>query len=201
MFNKIVVAFDNIIYNHEVQDNEDIEIILPSRAPSNLGQKSHVTKEHVIIMNSTVQIKARVYLNIKDYVPKFKIHCDDDKLATVEFSNYVGTSANSTCALTFATVNGGRKWLVSCTNFSYAEPTQIVQSVNGKSGSNVVLYASDIKMNDEGPTIVDEFKAINDKVDNMEQTIVSDVTGEVAKVLPDMIKLQFDDVEIVAEKV
>lgn len=204
MYNKILLAFDNIIYNHTVRKNEDLEIILPRRAPAKTKvHSSAVTKEHIVIMSPATQVRVKLFLIIKDYVPKLDIHSEDGK-SKVNYANNIELEANSTCLLTFTSLDGGITWLIGSLNYggSGVQPSPNVESVNGIVGPNIIITANDIKLNksEQAPTIVQQFRSLDNKINEVEITLKNDV-GEVVRNLPTMIELQIKDTTIIAEKV
>lgn len=204
-YNVLKFTLDNIIYNCTSKGNEDIEIVLPRRTPASTTYSSVYSKDKSTVIEPAVQIQIKLILNVTtSKVPKLYIH-GEDKKAKVSFSNTLEIQGNSNNILTFTTTNGGSLWLVSRTSFEKVPPTptgEPITTVNGLKGPTIVLDGNNIRMNnDQGPTIVEQFEAVDNKIINLEQTIVSEVTKDVSTVLPDMIKLQIKDSEIIAEKI
>lgn len=204
-YNVLKFTLDNIIYNCTSKGNEDIEIVLPRRTPTSTTYSSVYSKDKSTVIEPAVQIQIKLILNVTtSKVPKLYIH-GEDKKAKVSFSNTLEIQGNSNNILTFTTTNGGSLWLVSRTSFEKVPPTpteEPITAVNGLKGPTIVLDGNNIRMNnDQGPTIVEQFEAVDNKIINLEQTIVSEVTKDVSTVLPDMIKLQIKDSEIIAEKI
>lgn len=204
-YNVLKFTLDNIIYNCTSKGDEDIEIVLPRRTPASTTYSSVYSKDKSTVIEPAVQIQIKLILNVTtSKVPKLYIH-GEDKKAKVSFSNTLEIQGNSNNILTFTTTNGGSLWLVSRTSFEKVPPTPTekpITVVNGLKGPTIVLDGNNIRMNnDQGPTIVEQFEAVDNKIINLEQTIVSEVTKDVSTVLPDMIKLQIKDSEIIAEKI
>lgn len=204
-YNVLKFTLDNIIYNCTSKGNEDIEIVLPRRTPASTTYASAYSKDKSTVLEPAVQIQIKLVLTVTtSKVPKLYIH-GEDKKSKVSFSNTLEIQGNSNNILTFTTTNGGSLWLVSRTSFEKIPPTpteEPVTTVNGLKGPTIVLDGNNIRMNNmQGPTIVEQFEAVDNKIINLEQTIVSEVTKDVSTVLPDMIKLQIKDSEIIAEKI
>lgn len=203
MYNKLKFTLDNIIYNSTSNGKEDIEVILPMRTPTQTAYKSKYTKEKSVVISAAVQIRIKLFLTLTtDKIPEILIHSESSK-ATIEYSNAINLQANTVNLLTFTTVDGGAKWLVDFQAYSNSfVPGNTVVTVNSKPGPNVILDASDIYLHGEkGPTIVDQFQTIDNKITALEKTIASDVTSEVVSILPGMIKIEIEDTEIIAETI
>lgn len=104
---------------------------------------------------------------------------------------------------TFTTTDGGASWLVNFIDYSgKSSQSDGIQSINNKSGSNVILDASDIHLSGEtGPTIIEQFQAVETKIIESKTEIKNEVTNEIITELPNMIKIQLQDTEIIAEKI
>lgn len=203
MYNKLKFTLDNIIYNSTSNGKEDIEVILPMRTPTQTAYKSKYTKEKSVVISAAVQIRIKLFLTLTtDKIPEILIHSESSK-ATIEYSNAINLQANTVNLLTFTTVDGGAKWLVDFQAYSNSfVPGNTVVTVNSKPGPNVILDASDIYLHGEkGPTIVDQFQTVDNKITALEKTIASDVTSEVVSILPGMIKIEIEDTEIIAETI
>lgn len=202
--NYIKFTLDNIIYNCTSKGKEDIEIILPRRTPTSTTYSSAYSKDKSIIIEPVVQIQIKLILSVTtSKVPKLYIH-GEDKKSKISFSNSLEIQPNSTNIITFTTADGGNTWLVCRTEFksTVPEPEESVTEINGMKGPNIILDGNNIRMNNmSGPTIVEQFEKVDQKIVNLEQTIVSEVTKDVSTVLPDMIKLQVSNSEIIAEKI
>lgn len=203
MYNKLKFTLDNIIYNSTSNGKEDIEVILPMRTPTQTAYKSKYTKEKSVVISAAVQIRIKLFLTLTtNKIPEILIHSESSK-ATIEYSNAINLQANTVNLLTFTTVDGGAKWLVDFQAYSNSfVPGNTVVTVNSKPGPNVILDASDIYLHGEkGPTIVDQFQTVDNKITALEKTITSDVTSEVVSILPGMIKIEIEDTEIIAETI
>ena len=203
MYNKLKFTLDNIIYNSTSNGKEDIEVILPMRTPTQTAYKSKYTKEKSVVISAAVQIRIKLFLTLTtNKIPEILIHSESSK-ATIEYSNAINLQANTVNLLTFTTVDGGAKWLVDFQAYSNSfVPGNTVVTVNSKPGPNVILDASDIYLHGEkGPTIVDQFQTVDNKITALEKTIASDVTSEVVSILPGMIKIEIEDTEIIAETI
>lgn len=202
MYDQLNFTLDNIIYNSEVVGTNDIEIILPCKNPASTTIESAVTKERVTILKPVVQIKIKLFLSVRNYIPKLYIHGSKYR-AKISYSNQINLNKNTTAMLTFTTTDGGNEWLVGFSDFSTTPSSSTaVTSVNGVSGPTVILDASKIHLEGEkGPTIIQQFNTLDSKIDNMSKTLVSEVTGEVVKILPDMIETKIKDTTIIAEKI
>lgn len=201
-FKVLNFTLDNIIYNCTSKGDEDIEIVLPRRTPTSKTYSSAYSKNKSTVLEPAVQVQIKLILAVTtSKVPKLYIH-GEDKKAKVNFSNSLEIQGNSNNILTFTTTNGGTLWLVSRTSFGSTPSKEPVTNINGLTGPNIVLDGNNIKLNNtQGPTIVEQFEAVDNKIVNLEQTIVSEVTKDISVVLPDMIKLQVKDSEIIAEKI
>lgn len=203
MYNKLKFTLDNIIYNSTSNGKEDIEVILPMRTPTQTAYKSKYTKEKSVVISAAVQIRIKLFLTLTtDKIPEILIHSESSK-ATIEYSNAINLQANTVNLLTFTTVDGGAKWLIDFQAYSNSfVPGGTVVTVNSKSGPNIILDASDIHLHGEkGPTIVDQFQTVDNKITTLKTTIASDVTSEVVSILPGMIKTEIKDTEIIAETI
>lgn len=208
--NKLRFTLDNLVYNCVVKEDEDVEIILPCRTPNKITYTSKQTKEKSIILTATNQIKIRVYFDIKTSSPKITIKGESSK-TNILYSGNVQNITKGKYFMQFVTTDGGLIWYVNQQKYgdntggdTPVIPTDAVTSVNGKVGSTIVLDASDIKLAapiEQGQKIVsiqEQFNNVNQKIVSMEQTITNKITGEVVKILPDMIQMQLDDTIILA---
>lgn len=202
--NKLNLTLDNIIYNCVSRGKDDIEIILPQRTPSEKTYYSEFTKEKSVILSPVVQVEIKLFLTMSSsYIPQVYIHGENKKVK-VKYANTLQVQSNAVNLLVFTTTDGGTTWLVNSSVYSKnpESPTEAVTSVNNKKGSIIVLDASDIHMDGEkGPTIKQQFDAVETKIVTLQETVTSDVTNEISTKLPDMIKVQIGDTEIVAESI
>lgn len=202
--NKLNLTLDNIIYNCVSKGKDDIEIILPQRTPSEKTYYSEFTKEKSVILSPVVQVEIKLFLTMSSsYIPQVYIHGENKKVK-VKYANTLQVQSNAVNLLVFTTTDGGTTWLVNSSvyNKNPESPTEAVTSVNNKKGPIIVLDASDIHMDGEkGPTIKQQFDAVETKIVTLQETVTSDVTNEISTKLPDMIKVQIGDTEIVAESI
>lgn len=202
--NKLNLTLDNIIYNCVSRGKDDIEIILPQRTPSEKTYYSEFTKEKSVILSPVVQVEIKLFLTMSSsYIPQVYIHGENKKVK-VKYANTLQVQSNAVNLLVFTTTDGGTTWLVNSSVYSKnpESPTEAVTSVNNKKGSIIVLDASDIHMDGEkGPTIKQQLDAVETKIVTLQETVTSDVTNEISTKLPDMIKVQIGDTEIVAESI
>lgn len=202
--NKLNLTLDNIIYNCVSRGKDDIEIILPQRTPSEKTYYSEFTKEKSVILSPVVQVEIKLFLTMSSsYVPQVYIHGENKKVK-VKYANTLQVQSNAVNLLVFTTTDGGTTWLVNSSVYSKnpESPTEVVTSVNNKKGPTIVLDASDIHMDGEkGPTIKQQFDAVETRIVTLQETVTSDVTNEISTKLPDMIKVQIGDTEIVAESI
>lgn len=201
--NKIKFTLDNIIYNCTSKDDSLIEIILPRRTPTTTEHKSLYSKEKSVTLSPTVQIEIKMFLTVLGKIPKLLIQ-GESKKSKIIFANSIDIKANSTNQLRFTTIDGGSTWLVELTTFYSKQPpseTSII-SINGQTGPTVVLDSTNIYLNgDKGPTISEQFTNINNTIISMKETVKSDVTKDIVTILPDMIRIEMKDSEIIAEKI
>lgn len=155
-------------------------------------------------MSPVVQVEIKLFLTMSSsYIPQVYIHGENKKVK-VKYANTLQVQSNAVNLLVFTTTDGGTTWLVNSSVYSKnpESPTEAVTSVNNKKGSIIVLDASDIHMDGEkGPTIKQQFDAVETKIVTLQETVTSDVTNEISTKLPDMIKVQIGDTEIVAESI
>lgn len=203
MYNKLNFTLDNIIYNCTSKGKDDIEIILPRKVPTTTEYSSKYSKEKSVVLEPAVQIEIKLFLTVEtSTVPKIYIH-GEDKKSKINYATKLELQAKTINLLTFTTTDGGQNWLVTPVIYSKSPtimPSEVVTTVNNKKGPTIVLDANDIHLNgDTGPTIIQQFEAVENKIVDLKQTIVSEVTGDVAEILPDMINLQIQNTKIVAE--
>lgn len=202
--NKLDLTLDNIIYNCVSRGKDDIEIILPQRTPSEKTYYSEFTKEKSVILSPVVQVEIKLFLTMSSsYIPQVYIHGENKKVK-VKYANTLQVQSNAVNLLVFTTTDGGTTWLVNSSVYSKnpESPTEAVTLVNNKKGPIIVLDASDIHMDGEkGPTIKQQFDAVETKIVTLQETVTSDVTNEISTKLHNMIKVQIGDTEIVAESI
>lgn len=206
MYNKLSFTLDNIIYNCTSKGNDDIEIVLPRKTPTSTEYNSKFTNEKSTIIEPAVQIEIKLFLTLKSFIPKLYIHGEKNKKSKITYASQIELQAGTINILTFTTTDGGSTWLVNSTAYSKTPSPgpsgDAVMSVNNKKGPTIVLDGSDIHLNgSQGPTIIEQFQAVENKIIDLKQTIVSDVTGDVVTMLPDMIKVEIAGTEIIAEKI
>lgn len=203
MYNKLNFTLDNIIYNCTSKGKDDIEIILPRKVPTTIEYNSKYSKEKSVVLEPAVQIEIKLFLSVEtSTIPKVYIH-GEDKKSKINYATKLELQAKTINLLTFTTTDGGQNWLVTPTIYSKNPsivPSEVVTTVNNKKGPTIILDANDIHLSgDTGPTIIQQFDAVETKIIDLKQTIVSEVTGDIAEVLPDMINLQIQNTKIVAE--
>lgn len=206
MYNKLSFTLDNIIYNCTSKGKDDIEIVLPRKTPTVTEYNSKFTAEKSTVIQPAVQIEIKLFLTLNSFIPKLYIHGERNNKPKIIYSNQIELQASTTNLLTFTTTDGGSTWLVNCTSYSKTPSPgpsgDVVTSVNNKKGPTIVLDGDDIHLNGStGPTIVEQFNAVETKIINLKQTIVSEVTGDVVTMLPDLIKVEVQGTEIIAEKI
>lgn len=206
MYKKIEFTLDNIVYNCVSEGkNDSIEIILPRRTPTATTFNSKFTREKSIVLSPVVEISIKLYLTvIGNTVPRILIH-GENKKSKVSYANVLEVRSQSNNLIVFSTVDGGTSWLINSSVYSKNPspiPTGTVTSVNNKKGPDIVLDASDIRLKGEtGPTIIEQFETVDSKIINLTQTVTSEVTKDVVSILPDAIKVEIGDTEIIAEKI
>lgn len=202
--NTLKFTLDNIIYNCTTNGKDDIQMILPRRYPSSKVYTSRLTKERSVILEPSNPVTISVILTnkSKSLVPKINISSEDKK-AKIKLNKQINTYPDSSCMFTFTTTDGGASWLVNFIDYSGKSfQSDGIQSINNKSGSNVILDASDIHLSGEtGPTIIEQFQAVETKIIESKTEIKNEVTNEIITELPNMIKIQIQDTEIIAEKI
>lgn len=208
MYDKLSFTLDSIIYRCDSSGKDDIEIILPRKAPDVNEYKSKFTNERSTVIQPAVQVEIKVFLTLTtNKIPKLYIH-GADKKSKINYASKIELQANTINLLTFATTNGGSDWLVKNTPYS-KNPADLtpgskdaVTSVNNKKGPTIILDGSDIHLaGNTGPTIVQQFNVVENKIVKLQETIKSDVTNEVASVLPNEIRIAMEDTEIIAETI
>ena len=206
--NKLKFTLDNLIYNCVVKEDEDLEFILPRRTPSKATYTSKTRQEKSVILSATEQIKIKVFVTVRTRkVPKIIIK-GEDRYVKIAYATKLSLEPNSQTIISFTTTNGGTNWLVSQENYYISNvpepPTNIVTSVNGQTGQ-VIIDATNInlKQNPGQPiiTVQEQFEKVEQQIITLEETVVSDVTGDIVKILPDMIKIEMSDAEITAPKI
>lgn len=202
--NTLKFTLDNIIYNCTTNGKDDIQMILPRRYPSSKVYTSRFTKERSVILEPSNPVTISVILTnkSKSLVPKINISSEDKK-AKIKLNKQINTYPDSSCMFTFTTTDGGANWLVNFIDYSgKSSQSDGIQSINNKSGSNVILDASDIYLSGKtGPTIIEQFQAVETKIIESKTEIKNEVTNEIITELPNMIKIQLQDTEIIAEKI
>lgn len=202
--NTLKFTLDNIIYNCTTNGKDDIQMILPRRYPSSKIYTSRFTKERSVILEPSNPVTISVILTnkSKSLVPKINISSEDKK-AKIKFNKQINTYPDSSCMFTFTTTDGGVSWLVNFIDYSgKSSQSDGIQSINNKSGSNVILDSSDIHLSGEtGPTIIEQFQVVETKIIESKTEIKNEVTNEIITELPNMIKIQLQDTEIIAEKI
>lgn len=191
------LIYDNIIVNHIVSvKNDKIIINIPNKLP--LQQKSFISNDlknkSIIISSDNKVYKNTLYLIVKDYLPTYEINNSSN--SNIIFNSSIDFKLNTIAALSFTTKDGGSTWYV---NFTSTDT--FVKSVNTDKGPVVIIDGNDIKVKSKGPTIVQEVKMIEKQIDDFDETIVSDIIGEVIKNLPNMIRIKIKDTEIITEKI
>lgn len=207
MYDKLSFTLDSIIYRCDSSGKDDIEVILPHKAPNVKEYKSKFTNERSTIIQPAVQVEIKVFLTLTtNKIPKLYIH-GADKKSKINYASKIELQANTINLLTFTTTNGGSDWLVKNTPYS-KNPTDpvsgdAVTSVNNKKGPTIILDGSDIHLaGSTGPTIVQQFNTVETRITKLQETIKSDVTNEIVSILPGEIKIAIEnDTEIVAEKI
>ena len=190
--NKIKFTLDNLIYNCTINDDEEVQIILPRRTPNVVYNE----KENLILSPAS-QVKITIYFDVKTAIaPKVTIESESAS-AVLNYSGDLILNPNSRAIMQLRTTDGGWHWYINKTNYGDSNtpvPIEAITSVNKKTGSAIILNASDIMLSEpiaEGQPIVSvqqQFVNVDNKINNMQQVIVNEVTGEITRILPDMIE-------------
>lgn len=204
MYDKIKFTLDNLIYNSVSKGKDDIEIILPRGTPTTSSTyNSKYTQESSTLIKAVDQIKIKLFLTTSDVAPRLYIHGESSK-SKLNYANALEISTNAVNLITFTTTDGGTTWLISSSAFTKTpeSSSNIVREVNGMQGPTIIVDAENIHMKgNEGPTISNTITEVKHEIVTLKETVASEVTNDVVQVLPDMIKLQIDDTEIIAEKI
>lgn len=204
MYDRIKFTLDNLIYNSISKGKDDIEIILPRGTPTTSSTySSKYTQESSTLVKAVDQIKIKLFLTTSDVIPKLYIRGESSK-SKLSYANALEIIANAINLITFTTTDGGTTWLISSSAFTKTpeSSSNIVREVNGMQGPTIIVDAENIHMKgNEGPTISSTITEVKHEIITLKETVVSEVTNDVVQVLPDMIKLQINDTEIIAEKI
>lgn len=204
MYDRIKFTLDNLIYNSISKGKDDIEIILPRGTPTTSSTySSKYTQESSTLVKAVDQIKIKLFLTTSDVIPKLYIRGESSK-SKLSYANALEIIANAINLITFTTTDGGTTWLISSSAFTKTpeSSSNIVREVNGMQGPTIIVDAENIHMKgNEGSTISSTITEVKHEIITLKETVVSEVTNDVVQVLPDMIKLQINDTEIIAEKI
>lgn len=174
------VKFNNVVINYTAKQNDLVLINIPKKSTSAI---------------KGTEYRTTFFLTTKKYIPDTKIVNVGN--VKVVYNQDIELKSYSTNKLVFTTTDGGSTWYVDfeVSNLEY------VRSINGDNSPYIIIDGNKIQLNDTGPIIVQEVKDIKKQINDLEGTVVSDITGEVIKNLPDMIRIKIDDTEIIAEKI
>lgn len=199
-------SLESIIYNYYLIDEKELNIILPVRYP-NIKQviKMNKNSKSYIENNNSTTVEITIFIQLKENIPKLNLICEN-KNSKILYNNSINNFIkNTTNIFKFITNDGGNTWLAILNSYSDVEipsPENAIVSINEKTGPVVILTGSDISLsNKNNITIENKIISIENEIEDLSTTITNEITGEIVKILPDMIKTQIQNTEIIAEKI
>lgn len=180
---KLEFTLDNHVYS--IAPEEDISIVLPRSSIC----INDLNTPNIIPYNIT-NIEIILYLRYFDNVYNVSIDksCDDQEILRTTNINIL---PNSTTCITFVTNTGGKRWLIKSDTYStdYVPPIITgVQTVNNKTGPDIILYADDIQITKDGPTI-------KEYIENIDKNIEETTSTKVKEILPSLLESELSNID------
>lgn len=143
MSNKFNFTLSNKIYNCNVSDKEDIEIILPYKEPKKQQYKNDKEKISIIsYSNKPITITMCINVTKEELRPKIIIKKSNPSI-NVKFKTQMSLISYGKSILTFSTIDNGATWSVyqqQYTNGKYESMSKIV------SGSSQIQNKKSVKI-------------------------------------------------------
>lgn len=178
MINKvkqIELTLDSLSYKCVINKNEEIQIILPCNT---LPERTQIfeafseqgRKERSVILKAANPVRLSIYfVNKTKESPKVTLTCSN-KDSKVD--GQVSLQPESRQVYEFMSVDGGLNWLVSSLSSSSGSSSGETTIVNGKTGPNIIIKASDIEtdpINGKSGTIQEQLEYLASKIVKVEE--------------------------------